>query len=113
MSRVLTLIGTALVLAVVITYAATSDLFVTADNDTASTDRQSSTEPRARVKLSELRAATTAARFPGAPLDSTPQATTDGLVVRPLRMLQGLQEAEPVARSPRCRRSSSGTPGCR
>ena len=44
MRRVLTLIGTALVLAVVITYAATSDLFVTADNDTTSTDRQSRAE---------------------------------------------------------------------
>jgi hypothetical protein len=88
MSRVLTLIGTALVLAVVIAYAATSDLLVTSDKDTASADRQSRAEPRARVKLSELRAATTAARFPGAPLDASPQATTDGLVVRPLRMLK-------------------------
>ena len=88
MSRVLTLIGTALVLAVVITYAATSDLFVTADNDTTSTDRQTRKEAPSRVKLSDLRAATTAARFPGAPADASPQEATDGLVVRPLRMLK-------------------------
>ena len=87
MRRVLTMIGLALVLAVVITYVATSDLLVTADKDTASADRQSRAE-RHRVKLSELRAATTAARFPGAPSDASPQAATDGLVVRPLRMLK-------------------------
>ena len=92
MSRVLTLIGTALVLALVITYAATSDLFVTSDKGTASADGQSRAEPRARVKLSELRPATTATRFPGAPLDSSPQAATDGLVVRPLQMLKVFKE---------------------
>jgi len=88
MSRVLTLIGTALVLAVVIAYAATSDLFVTADNDTSSTERPTSKEQPAPVKMSDLRAATTAARFPGAPQDANPQAATDGLVVRPLQMLK-------------------------
>jgi len=82
MRRVLTLIGTALVLAVVITCAATSDLLVTADNDTTSTDRPSRTESRARVKLSQLRAATATARSPGAALDASPQAATDGLVVQ-------------------------------
>ena len=73
MSRVITLIGTALVLLVVITYAATSDLLVTSDKDATSTDRETRKEPRARVKLSELRAATTAARFPGAPWTPRPR----------------------------------------
>ena len=112
MGRVITLIGTVLVLLLVITYAATSDLLVTSDKDATSTDRQAGKEPGARVKLSQLRPATTATRFPGAPLDASPQATTDGLVVRPLRVLKVFRKPV-VARSPRCRRSSSGTPGCR
>jgi len=88
MSRVITLIGMVLVLVVLITYAATSDLLVTSDKDATSPDRQARKEPAAPVKLSQLRPATTATRFPGAPKDASPQATTDGLVVRPLRVLK-------------------------
>jgi L,D-transpeptidase catalytic domain len=88
MSRVITLIGLVLVLLVALTYAATSDLLVTSDKDATATDGQTRKEPAAPVKLRQLRAATTAARFPGAPRDASPQAATDGLVVRPLRMLK-------------------------
>ena len=88
MSRVITLIGLVLVLLVALTYAATSDLLVTSDKDATATDGQTRKEPAARVKMSQLRPATTATRFPGAPRDASPQAATDGLVVRPLRMLK-------------------------
>jgi hypothetical protein len=88
MSRVIMLIGLVLVLLVGLTYAATSDLLVTSDKDATSTDGQTRKEPAARVKMSQLRPATTATRFPGAPRDASPQAATDGLVVRPLRMLK-------------------------
>ena len=42
---------------------------------------------RAPIDLSRLAAATTATSLPTAPVDATPQAATDGVVVRPLGML--------------------------
>jgi len=101
MSRVLTLIGTTLVVLVAIAFGATSLVHVASDSDGGDrstrdrtpADRQPRKEPtRAPVELSRLLAATTAARLPTAPVDATPQATTNGLVVRPLRVLPVFDE---------------------
>jgi len=96
MSRVMTLISRTLVLLVAIAFAAAAVLLVASDSDgrdrssrdRTPADRQPRKEStRAPVDLSRLVAATTAASLPAAPVDATPQATTDGLVVRPLRVV--------------------------
>lgn len=96
MSRVMTLVSTTLVLLVAIALAASTVLLVASDSDgrdrstrdRTPADRQPRQEStRAQVDLRRLVAATTAASLPTAPVDATPQVTTDGLVVRPLRVL--------------------------
>lgn len=96
MSRVMTSIGRTLVLFVAIALVTATVLLVVSDNDGGDRSTRDRTptdgQPRkattgAADDLSRLVAATTAASLPTAPLDATPQATTDGLVVRPLRVL--------------------------
>jgi len=77
MSRLATVIDRTLVLVVVLALAVTAVLVVTSDSEGR----------RAPVDLGRLVAATTEARLPAAPTDATPQATTDGLVARPSRVL--------------------------
>ncbi|MEJ7775727.1 MAG: L,D-transpeptidase [Nocardioidaceae bacterium] len=96
MSRIMTLISKTLVLLVAMALAVATVLLVVSDSDgrdrstreRTPADRQLGNEPaRAPADLRRLVAATTAASLPAAPADATPQATTDGLVVRPLRVL--------------------------
>ncbi len=96
MGRVITLINKALVLFVVLAFAAATVLLIASNSegrdgserDRTSADGGPRKKPaRAKVDLSRLAAATTATSLPTAPVDAAPQATTDGLVVRPLRVL--------------------------
>lgn len=96
MSRVMTMVSTTLVLLVAIALAASAVFLVASDSDgrdrstrdRTPADRQPRQEStRAQVDLRRLVAVTTAASLPTAPVDTEPQATTDGLVVRPVRVL--------------------------
>lgn len=79
MSQVMTFVGKTLMTLFAIALGATAVLVIASDSQ--GRDRRES------VDLSRLVAATTEARIPAAPTDPTPQATTDGLVVRPKQVL--------------------------
>jgi hypothetical protein len=88
-SRVVALLSTALLWLVVGSFVAATGLVLVGGSDGDRPGRRD--RDKKDVPVARLVAATTETRTPRAPLDPSPQASTDGDVVRPLGMLPVLE----------------------